>query len=195
MKIRMMLAVVVASSVLTGCGFYNKPVQLQENVEKAKAEMISAGQKRLDLVDNAVNVVKGYAAHEKGTLTEVTELRSKVGSINVNAGTAEGKEQIEAYIQNQSKMTGALNKLMMVSENYPNLKADQSFLQLQRDLKRADRDMQEARDDYIASITRYNKQIKVFPNNLFAGMFGFEPLPQFHVTDEQSVKVAPKVQF
>lgn len=191
-----LLAVAVVSSVMmTGCGFYNKPVQLQENVEKAKAEMVSAGQKRLDLVDNAVNVVKGYAGHEKGTLTEVTALRSKVGSININAGTKEGKEQIEAYIQNQSQMTGALNKLMMVSENYPNLKADQSFLQLQRDLKRADRDMQEARDAYIASITRYNKQIKVFPNNLFAGMFGFEPLPQFHVTNENSVKVAPKVQF
>lgn len=189
--------IVIGAAVLslTGCGFYNKPVQLQENVEKAKAEMLSAGQKRLDLVDNAVAVVKGYAGHEKGTLTEVTALRSKMGSVNVNASTAEGKEQLEAYIQNQSKMTGALNKLMMVSENYPNLKADQSFLQLQRDLKRADRDMQEARDAYIASITRYNKQIKVFPNNIFAGMFGFEPLPQFHATDEGSVKTAPKVQF
>lgn len=188
------LAIAAIAFTMTGCGFYNKPVQLTENVEKAKAEMISAGQKRLDLVDNAVSVVKNYAAHEKGTLTEVTELRSKVGSVNINTATKEGKAEMEAYIQNQAKMTGALNKLMMVSENYPNLKADQSFLQLQRDLKRADRDMQEKRDAYIDSIARYNKNIKVFPNNIFAGMFGFEPMDQFHVTKED-VNSAPKVKF
>lgn len=180
---------------LTGCGVYNKPVVYQENVESAKAKMLSAGQKRLDLVDNAVATVQAYAGHEKGTFTEVTALRAKVGSINIDTSTEEGKKEMEAYIQNQSKMTGALNKLMMVSENYPNLKADQHFLQLQKDLKRADRDMQKSRDEYIESISKYNKTIKQFPTNMFAGIFGFEPMKQYEVVAETEVKNAPKVKF
>lgn len=167
-------------------------VELEEDSITQWANVESSYQRRADLIPNLVNTVKGYAAHEKETLTAVMEARAKATSVNIDASklTAESIQKFQAA---QSGISGALGKLMMVSERYPDLKANQNFLELQAQLEGTENRINVERNKYNESVGSFNKTIKKFPNNLFNGMYGFEARVRYEA-DAGSEK-APEVQF
>jgi LemA protein len=176
---------------LSGCG-YNS-IQKQDEAVKAQwSEVLNQYQRRADLVPNLVNTVKGYAAHEEKVFTEVTDARSRVGNIQVNADDAESLAKFQAA---QGQLTGALSRLMAVSENYPNLKADGLFQNLQAQLEGTENRVTVARNRYIQAVQAYNTLIRTFPNNLTAKMFGYQPKPNFTVENEKAISTAPVVDF
>ena len=185
----MLLALLVL--LLSGCG-YN---QIQTKVEAVKAgwsEVLNEYKRRADLIPNLVNTVKGYAAHEQQVLTAVTEARAKVSSINVNADDPASLQQFQAA---QGELSGALSRLMVVVENYPNLKADQSFINLQTQLEGTENRITVARGRYIQLVQDYNTYIRQFPVNLTAMMFGHKAKPNFTVENEAQISQAPTVDF
>ena len=183
----------LASSVaaLSGCG-YNDFQRLDEQVKSSWAEVLNQYQRRADLIPNLVNTVKGYAAHEQQVLTAVTEARAKVSQINVNADDAASLAQYQAA---QGELSQALGRLMMVTENYPNLKADASFLNLQTQLEGTENRITVARGRYIQLVQDYNTYIRQFPVNLTAMVFGHETKPNFTVENEAQIQQAPSVDF
>jgi LemA protein len=187
-RVFLLMLLVVA---LSGCG-YNS-IQTQDEAVKAQwSEVLNQYQRRADLVPNLVNTVKGYAAHEEKVFSEVTEARSRVGSIQINADDAQSLEKFQAA---QGQLTGALSRLMAVSENYPNLKADGLFQNLQAQLEGTENRITVARNRYIQSVQQYNTLIRTFPNNLTAKMFGYQPKPNFTVENEKAISTAPTVDF
>lgn len=179
---------------LSGCG-YNKFQSLDEEAKASWSEVLNQYQRRADLVPNLVNVVKGYATHEKEVLTDVANARAKVGSIQVTADVLNDPEAFAKFQAAQSQLTGALSRLMAVSENYPNLKADQGFRDLQAQLEGTENRVTVARNRYIETIKNYNVSVRSFPENLTAMMFGYKTKPSFTVENEQAISVAPKVNF
>jgi len=190
-KIKTLVILFVAVTTLTSCG-YNTMVELEENAITQWANVESSYQRRADLIPNLVNTVKGYAAHEQETLTAVMEARAKATSINVDASTLTA-ESIKQFQQAQSGISGALGKLMMVSERYPDLKANQNFLELQAQLEGTENRINVERNKYNEAVGSFNKTIKKFPNNVFNAMYGFEPKVRYE-SDAGSEK-APEVQF
>lgn len=190
-KIKTLLLIFVAATMLSSCG-YNGMVELEEDSITQWANVESSYQRRADLIPNLVNTVKGYAAHEKETLTAVMEARAKATSVNIDASklTAESIQKFQAA---QSGISGALGKLMMVSERYPDLKANQNFLELQAQLEGTENRINVERNKYNESVGSFNKTIKKFPNNLFNSMYGFEARVRYEA-DAGSEK-APEVQF
>ena len=183
------LALVVV--LLSGCG-YN---QIQSKDEAAKAgwsEVLNQYKRRADLIPNLVATVKGYAAHEAQVLTAVTEARAKVSQINVNADDAASLAQCQAA---QGELSQALGRLMMVTEAYPNLKADQQFIGLQTQLEGTENRVTVARGRYIQLVQDYNTYIRQFPVNLTAMIFGYKPKPNFAVENEAQIQDAPTVDF
>jgi LemA protein len=177
--------------MLSGCG-YNS-IQKQDEAVKAQwSEVLNQYQRRADLVPNLVNTVKGYAAHEEKVFTEVTDARSRLGSIQVNADDADSLAKFQAA---QGQLTGALSRLMAVSENYPNLKADGLFQNLQAQLEGTENRITVARNRYIQAVQQYNSLVRTFPNNLTAKMFGFQVKPNFSVENEKAISTAPTVDF
>ncbi|MBD3393486.1 MAG: LemA family protein [Chitinivibrionales bacterium] len=164
-------------------GMYNRFVMLEENVNKAASDIENVLQRRLDLIPNLVNTVKGYAAHEEEVLTAVTEARARVGSAKTLGGKLEANTQL----------TSALGRLLVVMENYPNLKANQNFLTLQSQLEGTENRIAVERRRYNEAVAAYNKTVKSFPERIFAGMFGFEPREFFEA--QPGAKQAPKVEF
>jgi len=152
-------------------------------------------QRRADLVPNLVNVVKGYAEHEKGVLTQVADARSRVGSLQVTTDVINDPEAFAKFQAAQSQLTGALSRLLAVSENYPNLKADQGFRDLQAQLEGTENRITVARNRYIQTIKDYNVSVRSFPENLTAMMFGYKTKPSFTVDNEKTISVAPTVNF
>lgn len=185
------LVMVLLVGLLSGCG-YNEIQQKDEAVKAGWSEVLNQYKRRADLVPNLVNAVKGYASHEQQVLTGVTEARAKVSQINVNADDAQSLAQYQAA---QGELSQALGRLMMVTENYPNLKADQSFLNLQTQLEGTENRIAVARGRYIEMVQDYNVYIRSFPQNLIAKMFGYKVKPNFSVENEQQIQNAPSVDF
>jgi LemA protein len=179
---------------LSGCG-YNAFQSLDEEAKASWSEVLNQYQRRADLVPNLVATVKGYAEHEEKVLTEVAEARSKVGSMQVTPELLNDPEAFAKFQAAQGQLTSALSRLMAVAENYPNLKADQGFRDLQAQLEGTENRVTVARNRYIETIKDYNVAVRSFPNNLTAMMFGYKAKPTFTVENEKQISTAPKVEF
>jgi LemA protein len=184
----------LATLALSGCG-YNTIQTNDEEVTAKWSEVINQYQRRADLVPNLVNVVKGYASHEKEVLEAVTAARSKVGSIQATPELVKDEQAFAKFQAAQSQLTSALSRLLVVSENYPNLKADASFRDLQAQLEGTENRVTVARDRYILAVKEYNVTVRSFPSNLTAMMFGYKTKPSFTVENEKAISTAPKVEF
>ena len=182
---------VLLASLLSGCG-YNQIQQKDEAVKAGWSEVLNEYKRRADLIPNLVNTVKGYAQQEKDVLLGVTEARAKVSQINVNADDPASLKQFQ---QAQGELSGALSRLMVVVENYPNLKSDQAFLGLQTQLEGSENRITVARGRYIKTVQDYNTYIRSFPQNLVAMMFGYKQKPNFTVENEHEIQDAPTVDF
>jgi len=181
-------------ALLSGCG-YNR-IQTQDEAVKAQwSEVLNQYQRRADLVPNLVNTVKGYAAHEERVLTEVTNARAKVGSVQLSAADASDPAKLAQFQAAQGELSGALSRLLVVSENYPNLKANESFQELQAQLEGTENRITVARNRYIQSVQEYNTLVRQFPVNLTAKMFGYATKPNFTVENEAQISKAPTVDF
>lgn len=193
---RQIFKVVLLAGVLmlSGCG-YNQFQSLDEDTKASWSEVLNQYQRRADLVPNLVSTVKGYASHEEKVLTEVTEARAKVGSMQVTPELLNDPEAFAKFQAAQGQLTSALSRLMVVSENYPNLKADASFRDLQAQLEGTENRVTVARNRYIEAVKQYNVTVRSFPNNLTAMMFGYQPKPSFTVENEKAISSAPKVDF
>ncbi len=178
-------------SLLGGCG-YNQIQQKDEAVKAGWSEVINQYKRRADLIPNLVNTVKGYAAQEQQVLIGVTEARAKVSQINVNANDAASLAQFQ---QAQGQLSSALSRLLVVTENYPNLKSDQSFRDLQAQLEGTENRITVARGRYIQLVQEYNTYLRSFPQNLTAKMFGYQVKPNFTVENEQQIQQPPTVEF
>ncbi len=183
---------IVAVVLIWGVSSYNGLVKKDEGVSAAWANVESVYQRRADLIPNLVNTVKGYAAHESETLAEVTEARTKSTSITVDPSTAT-PEQMEAWMKSQDEVGAALGRLIAISENYPDLKANQNFLDLQKQLEGTENRIATERMKYNEKVRDYNTKLRRFPTNIIAGMFGFEKHVMFEST--QGAEVAPVVEF
>jgi LemA protein len=184
----------VLSAGLSGCG-YNSLQQQDENVKASWAEVVNQYQRRADLIPNLVNTVKGYAAQEQKVLIGVTEARAKVGSIQVTPEVLNNPALFQKYQAAQGELTQALKSLLVVTENYPQLKSDQNFRDLQSQLEGTENRITVARNRYIQAVQEYNVKVRSFPVNLTAKMFGFQVKPNFAVANEQQISTAPSVSF
>lgn len=188
-----LLTVLLVTS-LTGCG-YNTLQSGDENIKASWSEVLNQYQRRADLVPNLVNVVKGYAAHEKDVLTQVTEARARVGSIQASPELVNDEEAFQKFIAAQGQMTSAISRLLAVAENYPQLKADGLFRDLQAQLEGTENRITVARNRYIDTVKEYNITVRSFPSNLTAMAFGIKTKPNFTVENEQAIAQPPKVDF
>jgi LemA protein len=189
-----MLSIIMLASGLSGCG-YNTFQQLDEETKANWAEVLNQYQRRADLVPNLVNTVKGYASHEEKVLTEVTEARAKVSSIQATPELVNDPQAFARFQAAQGQLTSALSRLLVVSENYPQLKADAGFRDLQAQLEGTENRVAVARNRYIKSVQAYNTAVRSFPNNLTAKMFDYEPKPNFTVDNEKEISRPPTVNF
>jgi LemA protein len=189
-----LFAAAMLAGGLSGCG-YNRFQQLDEEVKAQWSEVVNQYQRRADLVPNLVQTVKGYAAHESQVFTDVAEARARVGSIQATPELVNDEAAMSQFLAAQSKMTSALSRLMVVAENYPQLKADGLFRDLQAQLEGTENRITVARGRYIETVKQYNVLTRSFPTNLTARMFGYPPKANFTVADEAAVSTAPAVQF
>jgi len=188
------LLLACASLALTGCG-YNRLQSTDEQVKAAWAEVINQYQRRADLIPNLVNTVKGYAQQEQTVLIGVTEARAKATSIQATPEMVDNPQAFQQFVQAQREVTGALSRLLAVVENYPQLKSDQNFRELQAQLEGTENRIAVARQRFIKATQDYNTNIRQFPTNLTAMMFGYKPKPQFTVEDEKAIAKPPTVDF
>ena len=188
------LMILFLITTLSGCG-YNTLQSSDENIKAAWAEVLNQYQRRADLVPNLVNVVKGYAAHEKNVLTEVTEARARIGSIQATPELINDEQAFARFQAAQAQMTSALSRLLAVSENYPQLKADGLFRDLQAQLEGTENRITVARNRYIQAVQEYNVTVRSFPSNLTAMLFGYKTKPSFNVENEKAISTPPKVDF
>jgi LemA protein len=179
---------------LSGCG-YNTLQSSDEEIKATWAEVLNQYQRRADLVPNLVNVVKGYAAHEKDVFISVTEARARVGSIQATPELINDEAAFQKFITAQGELTGALSRLLLVAENYPQLKADGLFRDLQAQLEGTENRITVARNRYITAVKTYNVTVRSFPSNLTAMMFGYKTKPSFTVENEKAIAVPPRVDF
>lgn len=188
----LLVGIVSITYMLTGCG-YNTLQAKDEAVNASWSEVQNQYQRRADLVPNLVNVVKGYAKHEEKVLLEVTQARSNVAGIKVDASVLNDPAQLEKFQQAQAQLSGALSRLLAVSENYPDLKANQQFLDLQVQLEGTENRIAVARQRYITTVQDYNTYVRMFPQNLTAKMFGMQPKANFSA--EPAAQNVPTVNF
>ncbi len=186
------LAMLVLS--LSGCG-YNTMQAQDEQVKAGWSEVVNQYQRRADLIPNLINTVKGYASHEKEVLTRVTEARARVGSIQATPALLNDPQAFEKFQRAQGELSGALSRLLAVSENYPQLKADANFRDLQSQLEGTENRIAVARNRYIKAVQDYNVTVRSFPSNLTAKAFGYTVKPNFTVENERAIAVPPKVDF
>lgn len=190
-KIIMICVALFALCGLSSCN-YNSLVEKQQGVDQAWAEVENQYQRRSDLIPNLVNTVKGYSTHEEATLTKVTEARAKATSITINPEDL-NEETLAKYQAAQNELSGALKSLLAVTEAYPDLKANQNFLNLQAQLEGTENRVTVARKRYTESVQEYNTSIKKFPTVIYAGWFGFKEKPQFKA--DAGASKAPEVKF
>jgi len=196
-QIRLLLPLLLSLSallLLSGCG-YNELQRGDEQIKAAWSEVINQYQRRADLVPNLVNTVKGFANQEKEILTQVTEARSRVGSIQATPELVDNPEAFQKFQAAQRDLGGALSRLLVVAENYPQLKSDANFRDLQAQLEGTENRITVARNRYIKSVEAYNVTVRSFPTNLTAMVFGHKVKPNFTVEDERAIATPPKVDF
>ena len=188
------IAIVAILCVLcaTGCSKYNSMIKLRNDVKTSWSNVEAQYQRRANLIPNLVETVKGYAAHESNTLQAVTEARTKVGSITLNADSLT-EEGIKKYVDAQNQLAGAMKSLIAVSEAYPDLKANENFLDFQYEYAGTENRITEALRKYNDTAREYNTSIALFPTNLFAGFFGFKEEPYFSAAE--GAEKAPEVKF
>ena len=194
MRNRFMAIVVLLASLLSGCG-YNTFQTGDEAVKSAWSEVLNQYQRRADLVPNLVSTVQGYAAHEKDVLTQVTQARAQVGSIQATPELVNDPAAFARFQQAQAGLSSALSRLLVVAESYPQLKADGSFRDLQAQLEGTENRITVARNRYIKAVEGYNVSVRTFPNNLTAMLLGYAVKPNFTVDNEKAISTAPRVDF
>ena len=187
------LATLVTLS-LTGCG-YNTLQSNDEQIKASWSEVVNQYQRRADLVPNLVNTVKGFAAQEKDVLLGVTNARAKVGSIQATPELLNNPEAFARFQAAQGELSGALSRLLVVSENYPQLKSDANFRDLQAQLEGTENRITVARNRYIKSVQEFNVTVRSFPSNLTAMAFGYKTKPNFAVENEKEIAKPPQVDF
>ncbi|MBN9430105.1 MAG: LemA family protein [Burkholderiales bacterium] len=190
-RILAILSALIVAATLSGCG-YNQIQTFDEGTKSAWSEVLNQYQRRADLIPNLVNTVKGFADQEREVLTAVTEARSRVGQIRVDPSDPNSLKQFEDA---QRDMGSALSSLLVVSENYPQLKSDANFRDLQAQLEGTENRIAVARKRYIESVQQYNVHIRQFPTNLTAMVFGYQQKPQFSVENEREIARPPAVNF
>jgi LemA protein len=191
---RLLLTLSMVSAILSGCG-YNQFQSKDEATKAAWSEVVNQYQRRADLIPNLVNTVKGYASHEKDTLEAVTRARASATSMQVTPEVLNDPAAFEKFQQAQGQLTQALSRLMVVTEQYPNLKADAGFRDLQSQLEGTENRITVARQRYIVAVQDYNVSVRSFPNNLTAMVFGYKAKPAFTVDNEKAISTAPSVNF
>jgi LemA protein len=191
---KLALAFVAVAGLLSGCG-YNTIQQSDEQTKAAWSEVLNQYQRRADLIPNLVNTVKGYAAQEQTVLLGVTEARAKVGSIQATPELVNDPAALAKFQAAQGQLTSALSRLLVVTENYPQLKSDQNFRDLQAQLEGTENRITVARNRYIQSVQAYNLSIRSFPSNLTAMMFGYKTKANFAVENEAAISKPPSVDF
>ena len=191
--VTIIVVAVVLLLVFWGVGQYNSMVVLDEQVNTSWSQVENQYQRRADLIPNLVETVKGYASHERETLEGVINARAKASQPIVQAGDGMTQEQLNQFQQAQGDLTSALNRLMVVVERYPELKADENFRQLQAQLEGTENRITTARMDFNNEAQQYNTKVRRFPTNIFAGLFGFHQRPYFQA--EASAEQAPQVKF
>ncbi len=192
--VRRVFFVVLVGLGLSGCG-YNEFQSLDEQTKSAWSEVLNQYQRRADLVPNIVATVKGQANFEQDTLTKVVEARAKATSITVTPETLNDPQAFERFQQAQSQLTGALSRLLAVSENDPTLQANQAFRDLRVTLEGTENRITVARNRYIQAVQAYNVKARSFPTNLTAKIFGYHPKPTFTVANEAQISTPPVVDF
>ncbi|HLW25861.1 MAG TPA: LemA family protein [Steroidobacteraceae bacterium] len=180
--------------LLAGCG-YNTLQTQDEQVKSAWSEVINQYQRRADLIPNLVNTVKGYAAQEKDVLLGVTQARARVGSIQATPDLVNDPQALAKFQAAQGELSGALSRLLVVSERYPDLKSDQNFRDLQAQLEGTENRITVARNRYIQAVQNYNVTVRSFPTNLTAMAMGYKPKPNFTVENEAAIAKPPTVDF
>jgi LemA protein len=190
-RMRFVLLAAVIAFLFSSCG-YNKMVEMDEQVTSQWAQVENVYQRRADLIPNLVNTVKGYAAHERETLEGVIEARSKATSVNIDPKNLT-PETIQQFNQAQEGLSSALSRLMVVVERYPDLKANQNFLDLQAQLEGTENRITVERQKFNQTTQTYNAYIRKFPQVIYAGWFGFEKKTYFEA--QQGAEKAPEVQF
>jgi len=194
MKAVRLFVVLLIAAILSGCG-YNTIQINDEKVTSAWAEVLNQYKRRADLVPNLVNVVKGYADHEKEVLTQVTQARANASGIQVTPELLNDPAAMARFQQAQASLSGALSRLLVTVERYPDLKADQNFRDLQAQLEGTENRITVARNRFIEAVQNYNVSVRTFPNNLTAMMFGFERKASFTVENEAAISQPPTVDF
>jgi LemA protein len=184
--------VLLFAVLLTGCGINTIPTK-EEQAKAAWSEVQNQYQRRSELIPNLVETVKGFAQQERQVLTQVTEARAKATQVQVNANQLTDPEAIRRFQEAQGQLSGALGRLLAVSERYPDLKSNQNFLALQSQLEGTENRIAVARRDYIGTVQSYNIEVRTFPGRLWAGIYGAKPMATFTTTEEN--QRAPQVQF
>jgi LemA protein len=190
--ILIVIAFILVIFIFKGCNGYNKLVTMREQVNRDWSNVENVYQRRADLIPNLVNTVKGYATHEQETFTKVTEARSKATSVTIDAANMTDAD-MKRFQAAQGEISSALSRLLAVAEAYPDLKANQNFLELQSQLEGTENRIAVERRKFNETATTYNTALKRFPTILYAGMLGFKDRPYFQA--EEGSQVAPKVQF
>ncbi len=188
------LAVVSLVLTLSGCG-YNTIQKEDEVIKSSWSEVLNQYQRRADLVPQLVATVKGYAGHERKVLTDVVNARAKAGSVQLSPDHLPSEQEMQKFANAQGELTSALNRLNVVLERYPNLKADESFNNLQVQLEGTENRITHARRQYIEAVQEYNTTIRQIPVNITAKIFGYKPHANFTVTNEQELAKPPQIDF
>ncbi len=194
MSKRILAAFVLLAGLLSGCG-YNTFQSGDEAIKSAWSEVLNQYQRRADLIPNLVGTVQGYASHEREVLTQVTQARAQVGSIQATGDLVNNPEAFARFQQAQAGLSSALSRLLVVAENYPQLKADAAFRDLQAQLEGTENRITVARNRYIKAVEGYNVSVRTFPNNLTAMVFGYTVKANFTVDNEKAISAAPRVDF
>ncbi|MBL8513027.1 MAG: LemA family protein [Betaproteobacteria bacterium] len=194
MKKWMLTLGLMAAMTLSGCG-YNDLQKKDEGIKQSWAEVLNQYQRRADLIPNLVATVQGYATQEKDVLLGVTEARSRVGQMKVDESVVNNPQALQNFQKAQGDLSSALSRLLVVAENYPQLKSDANFRELQSQLEGTENRITVARKRYTEAVAAYNVVVRQFPTNLTAMVFGHAVKPQFTVENEKAISVAPKVDF
>jgi len=194
MRMRLLAVLALAATLLSGCG-YNQIQINDESVGAAWSEVLNQYKRRADLIPNLVSVVQGYASHEKEVLTRVTEARANVAGLKATPELINDPAAFARFQKAQSDLGGALSRLLVVAENYPNLKADANFRDLQAQVEGTENRITVARNRYIKAVQEYNISVRTFPNNLTAMVMGWQTKPNFTVDDEKAMSAPPAIKF
>jgi LemA protein len=194
MRMRLFALLALAATLLSGCG-YNQIQINDESVGAAWSEVLNQYKRRADLIPNLVSVVQGYASHEKEVLTRVTEARANVAGLKATPELINDPAAFARFQKAQSELGGALARLLVVAENYPNLKADANFRDLQAQVEGTENRITVARNRYIQAVKEYNISVRTFPNNLTAMVMGWQVKANFTVEDEKAISAPPAIKF